>query len=45
LLEPLDDAAEADESLLATMAADPEIVAENRAIAHEFAVAEADGLD
>lgn len=38
-LEPLDEAANADESLLAAMAADPEIVAENRAIAHEFAAA------
>lgn len=44
-LEPLDEAAETDEGLLAAMAADPEIVAENRAIAHEFSVAEADGLD
>ncbi len=43
-LEPLDEVADADESLLASMAADPEIMAENRAIAQEFAVAETDGL-
>lgn len=39
-LEPLDETADADEKLLAAMAADPEIVAENQAIAHEFAAAD-----
>ena len=32
------------ERQLAAMAADPEIIAENRAIANEFAVTEGDGL-
>ncbi len=37
--------ASVDERLLEAMALDPEIQAENRAIAREFAVTEADGLD
>lgn len=37
--------ADKEEKELAAMAADPEIIRENRAIAREFALAESDGLE